>query len=95
MMFKPAHIKPLIFTADFGLGYTWGSHESKQKGIVYFPVGVGFLLGGGNHYGHVRAGYTGAIGQELIDTTYSRTPPNVKNESAYIVSVAYRYIEVQ
>jgi hypothetical protein len=92
-MFKSKRIKPFIYTAGTGIGYTWGSHESGQKGIVYFPFTAGLLVGKGNHYGHVRVGYTGAIGQEKIDTTYSHTPPNVKNESAYIISVSYRYMK--
>jgi hypothetical protein len=68
-MFKSKRIKPFIYTAGTGIGYTWGSREVNQKGILYIPLSAGLLIGSGDHYGHVRIGYTGAIGQEKKDTT--------------------------
>jgi len=84
----------IFYSARTGVGYTPGM-DIKDKhlgGSIYLPIVFSVLAGNKAHYAQLGASYTVAFGHDFIDsTTY---PPTVyqKFESAYIISLGYRYM---
>ncbi|MDI3318387.1 hypothetical protein [Pinibacter soli] len=84
----------MIYTLSSGLGFNPGSEYNgkKMKGTSFIPLTFYGLFGGKSSFAQLGVGYTAAFGPEFIDSTGS--PPVIykKFESAYIVSLGYRYM---
>jgi len=86
-----------IFSLRTGIGYSPGlevDEERKLKGITAIPVVASLLVGGYDHYVQLGIGYTASFGEDYVDTTVNPEKVYQKFESAYIVSLGYRYMEV-
>lgn len=91
--FKP-QMNNFIFSTRTGVGYTPGINigSKRLKGSAYVPLVLSALVGKKNHFAQVGVSYTAAFGHDFVDSTTS--PPTIyqKFESAYIVSLGYRYM---
>jgi hypothetical protein len=92
-LFKPQGDN-ILFSIRTGVGYTPGINigSKRLKGSAYVPLVLSLLAGKKSHFAQFGLGYTAAFGHDFVDSTTS--PPTIyqKFESAYIVSLGYRYM---
>ena len=83
-----------FWSTRVGVGYNPGIKRINLKGTTSIPVVFTMLWGaGGTHYIEAKAGYTGSIGKDAIDSTVAPPARYLKYESACILSLGYRFME--
>ncbi len=77
-----------------GIGYSPGITigSNRHKGVITTPLVFSLLFGKKKNYVQLGIGYTSAFGENWIDSTTTNPTIYQKFESAYILSLGYRYI---
>jgi len=92
--FLKPQMKNFLFSFRTGIGYTPGTDigSKRLQGAAYVPLVLSALVGNKKHFAQFGLGYTAAFGHNFVDSTTS--PPTIyqKFESAYIISLGYRYM---
>lgn len=83
-----------LYTIRAGIGYTPGANikSERHKGTVTTPLVLSLLAGKKKHFAQLSIGYTASFGQDFIDSTTTTPTIYQKFESAYILSLGYRYM---
>lgn len=83
-----------LYALRTGVGYTPGLtiRTEKHKGTLTIPLVYSLLAGTRKHYIQLGVGYTAAFGQDYVDSTTTTPTIHQKFESAFILSLGYRYM---
>jgi len=86
--------KHFLYTFRAGAGYAPGEtfNEKSYRGTITVPVVASFLAGIKHHYAQLGLGYSHSFGDPFIDSTFNPPHINQKHESAYSITLGYRYM---
>lgn len=77
-----------------GIGYTPGINirNERLKSSKYIPLLLSLNAGKKHNYAQLGIGYNAAFGHDFIDSTTTPASVYKKFESAFIISLGYRYM---
>jgi hypothetical protein len=94
-IFSNSKYQNIFLTSSIGVGILPGfkTQNLKLKSIKTIPILFSILVGKKKHFAEFGLGYTGAFGQNAIDSSTSPPHQFLKYESAYSINVGYRFME--
>ncbi|MDI3318349.1 hypothetical protein [Pinibacter soli] len=83
-----------FYNLSTGVGYTPGgkSYDKQIPGSCYVPLTMYCLVGKKASFAQIGIGYTAAFGPDFVDSTGAPPVIHKKFESAYTLSLGYRYM---
>lgn len=84
----------LFYTVRTGVGYTPGVNIrlERHKGVFAIPLVFSLLAGKEKHFAQLSLGYAASFGEDFIDSTTTTPTIYQRFESAYSLSIGYRYM---